>query len=377
MKNVKKKIESFVLCLICLLSIHPTTNIPAQTKPILVPHVLTVGDDKDQSNATRYSFSVDGKELIPIKIPENGSVVVQMYAENAGYINMELFTTANPGEDTLPRYWSCQCTGDIGNRGTTMRYFDKGTYYIRFPKNKYEISLVFYANRSQTIKSGQSFVAYADYNHPIYYTYKAAKNGYITIQTSSFIDTMFLPEVTLCNSKKKAITDPKSNHENTDTIVYAVKKDTTYTIKVTSKDPYGSQYYGFSLKFTSRSEKSGSSKSKAVALKLGNTASGLVFAEDKASAEDWYKVKISQKQKVTLYYSGSITSGSMLFDVFDSKGESCASYSVVANVGTQDKDSLAKKGKGKDLPKGTYYIRVKKTRKSACGIYSIQLKKGK
>ncbi|MDD7520766.1 MAG: hypothetical protein PUK26_01585 [Lachnoclostridium sp.] len=65
----------------------------------------------------------------------------------------------------------------------------------------------------------------------------------------------------------------------------------------------------------------------------------------------------------------------MLFDVFDSKGKSYASYSVVASVGTQDKEALTQKGNGKELPKGTYYIQIKKTRKSACGIYSIQLKK--
>lgn len=377
MKNVKKTLQCLGLCLLLVISIFQTTKIPVQAKNILEPYVLTNGNENDQAKTRRYSFSTNGKELIPIRIPENGSVVMQMYTENAGYINMDIYKNANPSEGTLPLHWACQCTGDMGNCGMTMRYFDKGTYYIQFPENKYQISLVLYANRSQTVKSGQNIAAYADYNHPIYYTYKPSKNGYITIKTSSFIDTTFLPEVTLCNSKGKAITDPKSNHENTDTIVYAVKKNTTYKIKVGSKDPYGSQYYGFSLKYTSRSEKSGATKKKAVTLKLGKATSGLVFAEDKASAEDWYKVTINKKQKVTLYYSGSITSGSMLFDVFDSKGKSYASYSVVASVGTQDKDSLTKRGNGKQLPKGTYYIRIKKTRKSACGIYSIQLKKGK
>ena len=363
--------------LLCLITLITITTISMQANILLNPHALTVGNEQDQNKATKYTFSSNGEELIPIKIPKNGSVVMQMQVENQGYVNMDIYNSATPAEGTLPRHWSCQCTGDLGNRGTTMRYFDKGTYYIQFPENKYQISLVFYANRSQTIKSGQTVAAYADYNHPVYYTYKASKNGYLTIQTSSFIDTTFLPEVTLCNSNGKAITDPKSNHEDTDTIVYAVKKNTTYKIKVTSKDPYGSQYYGFSLKVTSRNEKSGATKKKAVPLKLGTKTSGLVFAEDKASAEDWYKVTIGQKQKVTLYYSGSITSGSMLFDVFDAKGKSYASYSVVASVGTQDKDSLTNQGSGRELPKGTYYIRIKKTRKSACGIYSIQLKKGK
>lgn len=377
MKHVRNRIDHLLLCLLCIFSIVSIAKVTIQATTLLEPHILTIGNEQDQNKATKYSFSSDGKGLIPINIPKDGSVVMQMYVENQGYINMDIYNNPTPGEGTLPRHWSCQCTGDIGNRGTTMRYFDKGIYYIRFPENKYQISLVFYANRSQNIKNGQNIAAYADYNHPVYYTYKTSKSGYITIQTSNLIDATFLPEVMLCNSKGKVITDPKSNHENTDTIVYAVKKNTTYKIKVTSKDPYGSQYYGFSLKYTARSENSGTTKKSAIALKLGKVTSGLVYAEDKASAEDWYKVTVSRKQKVTLYYSGSITSGSMLFDVFDSKGRSYASYSVVARVGTQDKDSLTNRGNGKELPKGTYYIRIKKTRKSACGIYSIQLKKGK
>ena len=375
MKSMNKKIKVLLLCFMCIMFILPEE--PLQARTIMEPHVLTIGDKRDQGLANKYTFSTEGNWLVPIKVPENGVVVMEMHVENQGYINMDIYKTALPTAETLPIHWSCQCTGDIGNSGTTTRYFEKGTYYIKFPKNKYEISLNLYANRNQTLKDGKKVVAYADYHHPVYYTYKAPKNGYITIGTSSLIDTTFLPEVTLCNSKGKAITDPKSNHENTDTIVYAVKKNTTYKIKVGSKDPYGSQYYQLSLKYTARNEKSGSTKQKAVTLKLGKTTSGLVFAEDKASAEDWYKIKLTKKQKVILYYSGSITSGSMLFDVYDAKGKQCASYSVVAKVGTQDKDSLKKKGEGKELSKGTYYVRVKKTRKTASGIYSIKLVKGK
>lgn len=262
MGKIKNKSRFCVLFILCIILFILIRTIPVQARTILEPHTLTNGNEQDQADAAKYSFTSDGKELIPIKIPENGSLVMQMYVENQGYINMEIYDSANPDEGTLPRHWSCQCTGDMGNRGNTMRYFDKGTYYVQFPANKYQVSLVFYANRSQTLKSGQNIAAYTDYNHPTYYTYKASKTGYLTIQTSSFIDTTFLPEVTLCNSKGKAITDPKSNHETTDTIVYAVKKNTTYKIKVTSKDPYGSHYYGFSLKFTARNEKSGTTKRK-------------------------------------------------------------------------------------------------------------------
>ena len=67
----------------------------------------------------------------------------------------------------------------------------------------------------------------------------------------------------------------------------------------------------------------------------------------------------------------------MLFDVYDAKGKQYANYSVVANVGTKDEDSLDKKGSISQLPKGTYYIRVKKTRKTSSGIYTIRLEKEK
>lgn len=377
MKLEKRKIILILACLVSLMCFFPANEISAKADIILEPHILTTGDKNNQLQAKTYSFTADGKSLIPLQIPENGSVAMQMHVENGAYININMYNTSTPTDSTLPTVWSCQCTGDIGNQGTTMRYFDKGTYYLRFPANTYRISLVFYANRSKTIKSGNAEVAYADYHHPVYYTYKASNNGFVTISTSSFIDTTYLPEVTLCDSKKKPITDPKCNHESTDTIVYAVKKNTTYQIKVTSKDSYGSQYYSFLLNYTARTEKSGNVKSKAVSIQLGKDTSGLVFAEDKTSSEDWYKVKISKKQKVVLYYSGSITSGSMLFDVYDAKGNPYASYSVVANVDTHEKDSLSHKGEGRELSKGTYYIRIKKTRKSASGIYTIRLAKAR
>ena len=376
MKMKKQRILSILLSIVCFLFLLPMEQLPVQAaSTVLEPYVLETADEKNQMKAKIYSFTSDGEALIPIKIPKNGSVVMKMYVENYGFINMQLYPSA--ATDTLPSAWSCQCTGDLGNRGTTMRYFEKGTYYIRFPANKYEISLVLYANRSQTVKSGNLISGYADYHHPVYYKYKAPKDGYITIETTSVIDTFFLPDVTLCNSKKKAITDSKRNHESSDKIVYAVKKNTTYQIKVTSNDPYGSQYYQFRMTYTERSENSGSKKSNAVSIKLGKSTSGLVFAEDKTSTEDWYKIKITKKQNVKLYYSGSITSGSMLFDVYDAKGKQYANYSVVANVGTKDEDSLDKKGSISQLPKGTYYIRVKKTRKTSSGIYTIRLDKEK
>lgn len=368
-----KKIKFFLLNLLCVLLVLSSFTFPAQAQSIIEPHILITGDKNDQLQAKMYSFESDGTTMIPLKISENGAVVMQMYVENGGFINMNIYKESSPSENVLPDTWSCQCTGDLGNRNTCMKYFEKGIYYIRFPKNKYQISLIFYTNRNVNIQNNTPIAAYADYHHPVYYTYKAKNDGYITIQTSNLIDTTYLPEVTLCNNKKNPITDPKCNHEATDTIVYAVKKDITYQIKVTSKDPYGSQYYQFSLKYTARKENSGNSKNKAVSIKLGKAVSGLVFAEDTQAKEDWYKIKIGQQQTVTLYYSGSITSGSMLFDVFDAKGKSYASYSVVATVGTQDKDSLSQKGEGKQLPKGTYYIRIKKSGKKASGIYTIKL----
>lgn len=66
----------------------------------------------------------------------------------------------------------------------------------------------------------------------------------------------------------------------------------------------------------------------------------------------------------------------MLFDVFDSKGKSYASYSVVASVGTQDKEALTQKGNGKELPKGTYYIQIKKKKISLWNLF-YTIKKGK
>lgn len=85
------------------------------------------------------------------------------------------------------------------------------------------------------------------------------------------------------------------------------------------------------------------------------------------------KIKNPKKQQLLLHYSGSITSGSLMMDVYDAKGKKLDSYSVISNIGEEKENLMHNAGGGTTIPAGTYYLRVTKSRKSSTGIYSFSL----
>ena len=359
----------FFFCMLTIFIYDYPVKLYAES--VLQPTQIETGREDIVSSSSKYEFATDGNMLIPLEINGDGAVVMEMQVEKSGFINMEIHNKAD-GSD-LPTYWTCQCTSDLRNTNTTRKFFEKGTYYIRFPENQYSIRLIYYSNASKRIKNDEYVAGYADYHHPVYYEFKSTENGYVTIQNNSIIKTDFSADVTMCDSKGDEITDTMRYHELDETIVYAVKKGKTYKFKVTSNDVGGTQFYQFHLKFTERKEASGDKRKKAVEVKYNKDASGLVFAEDSLKTADWYKITNSKKRKVKLSYSGSITSGSMVFDIYDSKGKKFASYSVVSRVGEKKQCLLVNTKDDLKLDKGTYYIRVTKSGKTASGIYTIRM----
>ena len=67
-----------------------------------------------------------------------------------------------------------------------------------------------------------------------------------------------------------------------------------------SGDPKG--YYCFRIDNKKISEKSGKTKSKAVNVKKNKTVNGTIQAG--SSQADWYKIKLTKKQKLNVYISG-------------------------------------------------------------------------
>ena len=361
-----------MLCVILLASVLLGRNAQINAAETLTPHILSTGDTQDLREATTYKFQSDGSQLFRIVIPENGALCMELHTSEVQTVIAELYQNADMSD--LPIYLPAQCSVNNGKTDTIRRYFDKGTYYIRFPKNDYEASLLLYPRKNMSIKDKSLFAAYCDYTRENTYTFKAAKNGYLSVFETSLVDNGGTVTSVLCNAKGKVLTEKAffDNLQNNQ-VTYAVKKGQTYKLKIKALDTNDTQYYQLSFKHAAIKEKSGASKKKAVKIKLGQKISGSVYAEESATKADWYKITNSKKQKLILSYSGSITSGSMVFDVFDAKGNKLDSYSVISNIKEKQEASLHNKKKGLTIPKGTYYLRVTKSRKTATGIYAFTL----
>ncbi|MDO4553815.1 MAG: hypothetical protein Q4B70_01560 [Lachnospiraceae bacterium] len=146
---------------------------------------------------------------------------------------------------------------------------------------------------------------------------------------------------------------------------FAVKKG-TYYIQVPS-------YYKVDIRYTfvNVKEKSGSKKSKAVTIKKNKTAKGTLQFGESLSKTDWYKIKLTKKQKVNIYFTGGATYFLNLEIIPASKKTMIINNRTSICIGTNVWKSAGK------LPKGTYYIKVNRSTVSSkedCGMYTVRWK---
>ena len=367
----RKKFLSLLVCLCFVLGLLTHREVSSAAM-VVTPHVLTNSSKSDYNKETITDFNSDGDELLTLKVPQNGAVRIRLAAEKNGFFIAEIYKKSDASD--LPHFMKTDCTTDLWTTGFMMEYFDKGTYYIRLPKGKYKLGLVEYPCQNLTVTNGTTTAGYCDYEHGCTYTFKAPGNGSITFSNVALENTDGSMTAVLCNAKGKALTESSVfNQTQYNKISYAVKKGATYKLKVKALNVNDTQYYSLQLKYTAIAEKSGSSKKKAVLVKFGNKVSGTVCAEDAKSKADWYMIKNTKKQELLLNYSGNITSGNIILDVYDAKGKKLDSYSVIANISDASDDILHNGNKGTQMPAGTYYIRVTKSGKTASGSYSFSL----
>lgn len=369
MKMIKHIGNILILCMLGLYLMGEKTEVKAET--IIKPDTLLSGTEEEQLKVESYTFSSDGNELFPFFVSEKSAVVVEMETENSGFITMEIYKKEDAGD--MPEYWTCKCTAELQNTSTSSKYFEKGTYYIRFPKNRYKVRFFSYSNENKTINQNTVIVGYANYRKNVYYTYKPTKDGYVTIQSKNLYHTPFSTNITLCDSKGKEISDSLKNYELNDQSIFAVKKNKVYQFRVSFNDINGERFYQLSFQFKEQKDQGGEKKKKAFVVKYNKVAAGNIYAEDKVGKEHWYKITNSKNRKVLLSYSGCISSGSLLFDFYDSKGKKLVSKTIITPTGENGQCQVYTRNSGYKLLKGTYYVRVRKTCDTATGIYSFKL----
>ncbi len=188
-----------------------------------------------------------------------------------------------------------------------------------------------------------------------YFRFKAVRNGYLKVQSSEGYD-----KVTLCNSKKKALSNAVSTNYSP---TFGVKKGKIYYVKVAAGYNLDGAY---ALKVTNStiSEKSGKKKSRAVLLKKKRTKKGTIVAGEKRT--DWYKIRVPKRKSVRITMKGA-TNDELKIAIY--KGNRRVGRST---LGYYSK-SITLRSVGK-LSKGTYYIKVYRGTKKSSGWYSLRWK---
>ena len=170
-------------------------------------------------------------------------------------------------------------------------------------------------------------------------------------------------KVVLCNSKKKAYSGSTYAKYIP---AYGVTKGKTYYIKVTnSGDSRG--YYCFRIDNKKISEKSGKTKSKAVNVKKNKTVNGTIQAG--SSQADWYKIKLTKKQKLNIYVKGR-TNDTLKIKLYT--GKTSRTYSM--NNRYDGKGFSYKYYTYGKLSKGTYYVQISRGNSKSSGVYSLKWK---
>lgn len=374
-KNCKEVVPTrwrYLFVLIFVIGILFTPWIHADAEQILKPHILTTGTEEDMAKHTNYKFSTDGEERYKLVLEKDGCLQIRMYVKNAGFINTKIYKNAD-GSD-LPDYLTCQCTSDLGNQGVIRQYMKKGTYYLCFPKNTYDIDLLLYSSAARTIKSGSLVAAYCNADLTNFFNYKATKTGYITIDQKRLVETAASMSVSLNTSKGTKLTDVISDHAIDKQIIFPVKKGQTYKIGIRTLNVDGHQYYQMKMAFHADSKHAGSKKSKAESIKLKKSQSGILFSEDSSAVADWYKITNTKKQKLNLVCSGFVTSGSIDISIYNQKGKLIGKYHILPGKGDKVKYQIKTSKNESSISKGIYYIKVSKSSKYTAGIYNVIVK---
>ncbi len=312
-----------------------------------------------------YNLGATGKNTYyKISVPKTSYVTLSTNAKGDERVRYEICNSAKSIIYSMnylrPAY---------GNKHTYK--FAKGTYYIKVKSYDAEAFTLKYAftgdysasnNKWTTIYAGTAKLE-------SYVKIKPTVNGYISVYPygGQYYDKGFT--VTLCNSSKKALTNDMLISEGSvysGKTVFAVKKNTTYYLRITGI------YDRSAVKYiqTGVSEKSGSSKKKAVTIKQNKTIKGTIAVND--SKADWYKIKVPKTKKVKIYVNGNAT-GSLKMQIYKSNGKKYGYENTFLSDINQSRTFESVGGNGK-MPKGTYYIKIYRANSKSSGNYSLKWK---
>ena len=300
-----------------------------------------------------------------IQISEKGTIYMMVIGEDDstgrhGYVNFGVFKDAALTQ-SVDSWTNVSADGESVN-GRAFKITEAGTYYLGVysfinsassAKNYEVLSLAAYSKGTdRTLSNGKWTAVGQKDDQTNYFKFKATSTGYIKVNNS---DRVY---VTLCSSGKKALSGETLNLYDP---VYGVKKGNTYYVKVRAL--YNtSGMYQLKVTNTGVSEKSGTTKSKAVTIKKGSTKKGTITAG--SSKADWYKFKLTSKKTVKMTIKGA-TNDQLKIAVYD--GKNVVKTSTIYN--STKSITLTSVGK---WSKGTYHIKVYRGNSKSSGWYSLK-----
>ena len=340
-------------------------------------HLITTGTEADIQALNVYGIYLPAtvKEQV-VKVNMTNKGLLMLPVQYMGETNDRLYTSSYLYEDE-----ACTKSVSLSSDGVSYSILSKGTYYLKVSVNDYNdvkpegytfnIGAAVVSSANQTLKH-KTWICSAleDYKTPVYYKVTVSKTAKIVLD----MESDYSRKVTLCNSKKKAVSEEVFNSGD-EKVIFVVAKG-TYYIKAASS----SEYLRIKGTITALKDGSGTSKAKAKVLKVnGASASCNITANDKTSKADWFKFTNSKNQKINLYITSNISSGSFNVELYNSKGEKFASTVIYGGINQPNGYELysygGSFGYSRDkLSKGTYYIKITKASAKSSGTYSIKIK---
>ena len=213
-------------------------------------------------------------------------------------------------------------------------------------------------------------------NGATYYCVQPQADGYITLApkfiSNGYKDVNGEINVTLCDSKKKAITKTKTIGTYKDNfskkMVYAVSEG-TYWLKVTSAQQ---TLFTMGAKFTAITDKSGLKMDNAQSIKSGKWYNGLSLWEDTTTKGDYYKFTLKKASVVTISLKGNCGSGKVVGTVSGDRVNGSYSGLSLKKIGGKSTWKVQTRA-SKKLPAGTYYIRIAKDTKKTNAAYQLKM----
>lgn len=246
---------------------------------------------------------------------------------------------------------------------------------LAVPQKTYAADGNFNKNKTITISDSQSFGTTGEYT---WIQYKPAADGYLTVKASDIAadDVFAKGYLTLYDSTKTKALSSKSIFYNTKNntnpywykITFGLQKNQVYYIRVKALNAVKLSYT-----YKKVNDKSGDSQVRALSIKKSKAKTGLIPAG--STTGDWYKINITKKQKIRLYYKAK-TSGTFRISIYSGTkrlGSKNVYYTDAYKKMTicQYKSST---GKTSGMNPGEYYLRIEKADSLSSGYYMIKWK---